>query len=982
MQKLNKIVFIILIILMMFTTLNDNLVMANINVSELDETKQSELKATKLGIGGGGALFEPAISPFNSNEMLVVPDMGGIYISHDTGKEWNRVNFYGTTLSATYDPNREGVIYAGGSGLFRSTDNGDTFELIFPRKDDVIARLTHNENGLQYYFTHSGKYDRNKFVKNILIDPEDSNHIFILCYSYRNGKVFESTDNGENFEMIFEYSKPNYTTSVQFDFNELMYKRETKEIFVINEDQIICYNLNTKTKNIVYESQLGLVDVSTVYEDGKTYFIIIEKTDKLENSDTMVYYTNDFEEKVDITDKLTSVQPTSFNTKTYGEVTYKYDFHYVSATSLNNIYITNWSYQETSSIKPYPYTIDGIIRYHNGEAKYLYGNPFRDHNNLSSRAWCDGNTHSLGISASMQNEDEFIFTTLCGVYYAPDNTHIHPRYSTVTEGKYPNAKYVTSGIDEQATYGVYENPFNRNEILLLNTDLGLIRSVDNGKSWERAIAGIPNNWVNTVYDAAYDERRENYVYSLWSGRHNVPYSAGNETDNRHGGFAISKDGGKTWDTTYSSGLPQNSTPVKMSVVYPEDSEEVTIYVATFNEGFFVSYDSGKTFTEMNEGLSRIAYRDDEDYKYILASDIEVKDGHIFGITAKTTYNGGTQPGELFEYIDGKWQKIDLPKNVKTPRDIYYNNGILYISGVPTPIWEYKNGTDFTNYGGGVYAYENGEFTQIFDESISTTSVQVDSKGTIYISDIDGNIYRKEENKDYQKIYDNYFYISKGLQISYNDDYLYLASMGGGLLRLENLNSLYEHECSGGIATCTKKAICTTCSEEYGELDKNNHESNTTHKINEKEPSCTEKGYTGDIVYDCCNEIKEKGTVLEKIEHQFDEGTITKEPTYEVEGEKTYICQICNETKTEIIPKLETENKDDDENTNKDDEQTENKEDEQITDKKEENQNNTADMEMAPITGESYELEIGIALVSLILLEFLGIRKLNRKYNEN
>ncbi len=76
--------------------------------------------------------------------------MGGIYISHNQGIKWERKNLYGTVISASYDPNREGVIYAGGSGLYRSNDNGNTFELIFPKKDDIIARLTHNENGLQY----------------------------------------------------------------------------------------------------------------------------------------------------------------------------------------------------------------------------------------------------------------------------------------------------------------------------------------------------------------------------------------------------------------------------------------------------------------------------------------------------------------------------------------------------------------------------------------------------------------------------------------------------------------------------------------------------------------------------------------------------------------------------------------------------------------------------------------------------------------
>ncbi len=986
----NRLKLVVVLMLFLLCFVGQNISYANVIINEIDEASKAELKATKLGIGGGGALFEPAISPFNSDDMLVVPDMGGLYVTHDKGLKWDRVNMYGTVIFATFDPNREGVIYAGGSGLYRSTDNGETFDLVFPRKDDIIARLTHYENGLQYYFTHSGKYDRNKYVKNILIDPDNSDHIFILCYSYGKGKVFESTNNGDDFNEIFTYEKT-WDTSIQFDFNELIYRKETRDIYVINDKEIVGYNLNTKTRYVEYASEHGLVDVTTIYENGKTYFIIIEKVQGVEKTNTIVYYTNDFKSKVDITNSLISVQPNSFYNKTYGEVTYKYDFKYIAATSLNNIYITNWSYQETSSIKPYPYTIDGVIRYQDSKVEYLFGNPFKDHNNLTTRLWADGNTHSLGIAASKQNEDEFMFTTLCGLVYSPDGEHLHPRYSTLVEGVYPNAKYVTSGIDEQCTYGVMENPFNKNELLLLNTDLGLIRSEDNGASWSRANNGIPNNWVNTVYDVIYDERRENIVYSVWSGKHNAPFEIGNETDNRNGGFAISMDGGRTWDVAYSSGLPKNATPIKIGIVYPENTMEATIYVATFNHGFFVSYDSGRTFVPMNEGIIPVSYKNEAGYQYVLAGDLEVKDGHIFAITAKNSYsNKDTQAGELFEYINGKWEKIELPKNVKTPRDIYYHDGVLYLSGTATAIWEYKNETDWTNYGGGVYTYQNGVFTQIFDETISTTSVVIDSHGTMYVSDINGHIYRKEKDKDYQKIYDNFFYMSKGLQISDDDDYLYLATFGGGLLKLENLNSLYHHDCTGGIATCLKRAICKICGKEYGNIDLNNHETSSTHIINQKEATYLEEGYTGDIVYDCCGAIKEQGRVIPKLEEIQKEPPVVHEPS-----EKNNNTNINNDEKNDNNSNI-TSNKNEHINNGTSTNKKPNNGieiDEKVDDKVEENKNdnttNNKEQEQSSMVGKLEDTEKDLPnknciklFLLLIILLFIMIMVYLKKLRDN
>lgn len=41
-------------------------------------------------------------------------------------------------------------------------------------------------------------------------------------------------------------------------------------------------------------------------------------------------------------------------------------------------------------------------------------------------------------------------------------------------------------------------------------------------------------------------------------------------------------------------------------------------------------------------------------------------------------------------------------------------------------------------------------------------------------------------------------------------------------------------------------------------------------------------------------------------HKYNDGEITKQPTKDEEGEKTYTCSVCKGTKTEEIPKLETE----------------------------------------------------------------------------
>lgn len=117
----------------------------------------------------------------------------------------------------------------------------------------------------------------------------------------------------------------------------------------------------------------------------------------------------------------------------------------------------------------------------------------------------------------------------------------------------------------------------------------------------------------------------------------------------------------------------------------------------------------------------------------------------------------------------------MPNDVQIPRDIYYNNETLYISATVVKTWDSPNGVDFGCVGDGLYAYKGGQTNQIFDKNISVTGVQIDSKGVMYVSDINGNIDRKTPIGNYGKIYSDYHHISKGVKLE-NDNVLYLPTL--------------------------------------------------------------------------------------------------------------------------------------------------------------------------------------------------------------
>lgn len=71
-------------------------------------------------------------------------------------------------------------------------------------------------------------------------------------------------------------------------------------------------------------------------------------------------------------------------------------------------------------------------------------------------------------------------------------------------------------------------------------------------------------------------------------------------------------------------------------------------------------------------------------------------------------------------------------------------------------------------------------------------------------------------------------------------------------------------------------------------------------VGKKNPTCTEKGYTGDAVCLACTQIVTKGSEINALDHSYDTGKITKDPTCAETGVKTYTCTGCGTITTETV----------------------------------------------------------------------------------
>ena len=106
-------------------------------------------------------------------------------------------------------------------------------------------------------------------------------------------------------------------------------------------------------------------------------------------------------------------------------------------------------------------------------------------------------------------------------------------------------------------------------------------------------------------------------------------------------------------------------------------------------------------------------------------------------------------------------------------------------------------------------------------------------------------------------------------------------------------------------TCTEDGYTMhKCNEDDSFSYKDNIVHSTGHRAAKRviEPTCKEEGRT-EIYCKVCGDVSSTFDFTPKKGHTWDNGVVTTEPTAEKEGVKTYTCTVCNETKTETIPRL-------------------------------------------------------------------------------
>ena len=134
---------------------------------------------------------------------------------------------------------------------------------------------------------------------------------------------------------------------------------------------------------------------------------------------------------------------------------------------------------------------------------------------------------------------------------------------------------------------------------------------------------------------------------------------------------------------------------------------------------------------------------------------------------------------------------------------------------------------------------------------------------------------------------------------------YCTDCGGKVADGETIPALGHSwsDWSESAAACTvdgsRTRSCSVCGERESEVIPATGHQHTEIR-DAKAATCTEAGYSGDTYCTDCGEKIAAGSAIAARGHTWDNGAITKEPTEDEVGVKTFTCTVCGETRTEAV----------------------------------------------------------------------------------
>ncbi len=623
---------------------------------------------TVVGPGGGGAMFHPTISPHDPREMLVACDMTGSYISHDGGHSWRMFNLRSPVRFFAFDPVDAHTIYAGTEALWRSIDDGATWELVWPRPSTVRGVRMSSDHADETIISDDDPVGE---IVALAIDPASSHLLVAASVKDNKPAVFVSKDAGNTWEKLRDL--PSAPQKIWIDPHS---STSNRDIYV-GANRGFSVRVNGKWWDRPGPPSIFFNDMSAGFSHAQGATIYA-------TSDAGIFVSKN--------------RGASWISSSLPGQGWKVR---AIATSLNHPESAYLSYNDLQFEGK---NWMGVARTRDGGRTWTLGwkestTPSPNvHDAWISQISVDWGENPLNLGVADQDPEMCIGTDLGRTMISTDGgTNWNAAYSS----RFPGGGWTSTGLDVTTNYGYLNDPFDPARRFIATTDIGLFRSEDNGHSWNRSVTGVPKAWENTTYWVAFDPAVKGKMWGAMSGTHDLPRPKmwrHTEVTRYRGGICVSIDGGRTWNAS-STGMPETApTHIVLDPTSPVGKR--TLWVAAMGRGVYKSADDGATWTLKNHGIAQ-----NEPLTWRLT---RANDGTLYVVIARRSEDGSigtTGDGALYKSTDGaeSWTPVNLPEEVNGP------NGLAVDPRDPARLYlaAWTRSTGVHGTGGGIFLSQDG-----------------------------------------------------------------------------------------------------------------------------------------------------------------------------------------------------------------------------------------------------------------------------------
>jgi photosystem II stability/assembly factor-like uncharacterized protein len=651
---------------------------------------------TVLGPGGGGAMFNPTISPHDPNTVLVSCDMTGAYITHDGGQTWRMFNLRDVVRFFVFDPMDPKTIYAGTQALWRSTDAGETWSLLYPKPSTIRGIHMDSDHSDE---TVVAEPDPLGTIVALAVDPNDYRVLHVVSKRENNFVVSVSSDSGDSWKEFGSLQEA--PLGIEID----PHSASTERALIAVTAKSVTVLTSARQRSFPTPVELNGAALGFL-PGGQTIIYGISKWGLFVSRNGGA----DWQE---------------------GELSGRGEQLRAIATSRDHPEIAYLSYadlQETGAkakgVSSPPRWM-GVAK--TSDMSKTWKLIWKEANQAAANvhdAWITPRfgpgwpESPLALGVSDKDPNLVYATDLGRTMRSSDGGR---NWTAVYSRKLPQQEWTSTGLDVTTNYGVHFDPFDRKREFITYTDIGLFRSEDGGQSWQSSTAGVPKNWVNTTYWVVFDPKVRGRLWSVNSGTHDLPRPKmwrHNSVLQYRGGVCRSDDGGRTW-TKSNRGMDETA-PTHILLDPDSPTTARVLYVAAFGRGVYKSSDNGRTWTLKNNGISQ-----SEPFAWRLVRDAQ---GTLYVILARRSEDGSIgNPGDgaIYRSRDhaDSWEPLTLPAGVNGP------NGLLVDPHDPKRLYlaAWARAAGMHGEGGGIFLSADGgqSWRRVLDRDRHVYDVTID-----------------------------------------------------------------------------------------------------------------------------------------------------------------------------------------------------------------------------------------------------------------